>query len=167
MNARAAGLHEDQPQSTSLVSPGRRRLIWWCCLLRDRLLAFGLRRFQRLYQETPSRPLPTPHDFELKDAQAGPLDISCRLLYIENFIAQCELSQILTRILRFQEQRIHAAEVVKGGFNITDPEICEVTSLHLELDAWNHRHEKLLNQNCRKVSAAFSMPLQMTKIYYR
>jgi hypothetical protein len=49
-------------ETETLLTPGR-KLIWWCRLLRDRLIAFCLHRFHRLYEDTSSRTLPSEEEF--------------------------------------------------------------------------------------------------------
>lgn len=170
LHAHAGKLHQEHKMFTSLVTPGRRKLIWWCCLLRDRLVAFGLRRTQRLHQEPLSHSLPTLDDFGVEAQCPNFLDNSYKMLCISNFIAQCKLSIVMAKILKFVKERAPvtvADGVEKPRCSFNNTELDKVTSLHLELIDWNNQFQKSLEQVPRIVPDACIMPCQMTSLHYR
>ncbi len=63
--AHTIGLHRD-PRSTG-ETPQRQQLrkrLWWCCFMRDRMIALGMRRPKRIRSEDADVPMLTPSDFE-------------------------------------------------------------------------------------------------------
>ncbi|RFU32975.1 hypothetical protein B7463_g3359, partial [Scytalidium lignicola] len=129
-HAVTACLHKQQPCTPS-ETHDRRKLIWWSCLVRDRIIALGLRRFHLLHKEVPNCSLPSLDDFGLEVFDSRFVGIPCKLQYINNFIIQCELSQVMARISRFQEQRIYTAKSADPKSTISHSELQEVISLHL------------------------------------
>lgn len=63
--AHTIGLHRD-PRTTG--EPPRRqklrKLLWWCCFMRDRMIALGMRRPKRIRSEDADVPMLTTSDFE-------------------------------------------------------------------------------------------------------
>lgn len=165
-NAFAARLHKQRYDSPS-TTRGRRKLIWWSCLVRDRLVALGLRRFHLLHKSVPNCSLPSEEDFGTEAQYPQFLDKSGKHQHIINFIAQCELSQVMARISRFQEQRIYTANSPASEGSSRDSELKEVTSFHIELDKCSERFEMALKQLSDSVIESYNMPCQMTRIYYR
>ncbi|PVH74660.1 hypothetical protein DL98DRAFT_658625 [Cadophora sp. DSE1049] len=78
----------------------RNRLLWWCCLIRDRVLALGMRRPHRLHK-APSLThdhLITSSDFGLEAQYPSYLDVESKQLAMLSFIWFCKLSKIMARI---------------------------------------------------------------------
>lgn len=81
--AHTIGLHRD-PRTTGepLRRQRLRKLLWWCCFMRDRMIALGMRRPKRIRSEDADVPMLVPADFDravLPDA----IDIlppECRLV---------------------------------------------------------------------------------------
>jgi hypothetical protein len=96
--------------------------------------------------------LPAIGDFGMEAQCPNFVDISCKVICIKNFIAQCELSIVIANIMRFVERRALVAEatvtacneIQEYGANAT--ELDEVTFLHLELVNWSKKFEKSLKQ---------------------
>ena len=63
--AHTIGLHRD-PRTTGepLRRQRLRKLLWWCCFMRDRMIALGMRRPKRIRSEDADVPMLTPSDFE-------------------------------------------------------------------------------------------------------
>jgi hypothetical protein len=85
--AHTIGLHRD-PAKTPMI-PRKQRLwkrVWWSCLMRDRLVALGMRRPTRIKSEDFDVPPLTEDDFELEalpeDNQllGGPTGAECALV---------------------------------------------------------------------------------------
>lgn len=89
----------DDPNNTEDRN-NRNRLLWWCCLIRDRVLALGMRRPHRLHK-APSLTydhLITCSDFGLEAQYPSYLDIESKQLSMLSFIWFCKLSKIMARI---------------------------------------------------------------------
>jgi hypothetical protein len=153
--------------NTPTIPLGRRKLIWWCCLLRDRLLALGLRRTQCLHEDRAALPMVSEEDFGLETVFPRYVDRASKLQSIDNFISQCELSQVVVRILRFQERRECAME--KGKPSGEDKmELREVVSLHSQLMAWKEKFNYLLQERTEtSAPTPCTMPCQLTQIFYK
>ncbi|RFU35027.1 hypothetical protein B7463_g1274, partial [Scytalidium lignicola] len=165
IHARAACLHEQQQCMTPPVSQGRMRLIWWSLVLRDRLVAFALRRSHRMHRRIPDIPLPSLGDFEIELHISPFVDVHHKRQYVNSFIAQCELSRVIAHIVMFQERRTYPETSDGRGLNINS-ELEEVALLHLQLDHFIERFEILMKQVSSKAIDRDGMPCQMTKIYH-
>ncbi|GAB1314178.1 Transcription factor CTF1 [Madurella fahalii] len=64
--AHTIGLHRD-PANTIMAPPrqGLWKRVWWCCYMRDRLVALGMRRPTRIKQEDFDVPMLVEADFEI------------------------------------------------------------------------------------------------------
>ncbi|CAK7223868.1 hypothetical protein SCUCBS95973_005324 [Sporothrix curviconia] len=63
--AHTIGLHRDPRTTGEPVRRQRlRKLLWWCCFMRDRMIALGMRRPKRIRSEDADVPMLTPSDFE-------------------------------------------------------------------------------------------------------
>jgi len=105
INARAAILQELDYASIS-ISPGRRRIIWWCCQLRDVLLSFALRRINTLHTEPLTRKMVCADDFGAESTTPCFLSPLSKTLAINNFIRQCELSLVMRELCYSNKLRI-------------------------------------------------------------
>ena len=81
--AHTIGLHRD-PRTTGepLRRQRLRKLLWWCCFMRDRMIALGMRRPKRIRSEDADVPMLVPSDFD-KAILPDDIDIlpaECRLV---------------------------------------------------------------------------------------
>lgn len=133
--------------------------------MRDRLLAFGLRRIHSLHEERVTSALPTLEDFGLEAEYPHFMDPSSKWISINNFIRLCELGQIITGVLKFQQERQFARDydALKGGrLN----ELRQVTLLHVGLSDWRQRFEASLGSNSiTSPPGSCNMPCQLTQIF--
>jgi len=164
--AQEARLFEPQNHLRT-ISPGRGKLIWWCCLLRDRLLAFGLYRCRSLHEDTSAGTLLSQEDFGLELANPKFMDKTSKQRSIKNFIHQCELSQSIAQILRFQEQGKHTKNS-KGLRHVDAKELQEVDSLISALRQWGNKVEDPIEETTERFKEEIcNMPCQLTRIFYK
>jgi hypothetical protein len=79
--AHTIGLHRD-PANT-IMAPRRQGLwkrVWWCCYMRDRLVALGMRRPTRIKQEDFDVPMLAEADFEIAALPEENQLLDCALL---------------------------------------------------------------------------------------
>ena len=77
------------------------RILWWCCIVRNRTIALALRRPHRLRDLKPAFTL-SLEDFSLSEPTSSQSQ-NChseRLLAIELFLSLCKLSDVMADILR-------------------------------------------------------------------
>lgn len=81
--AHTIGLHRD-PRTTGepLRRQRLRKLLWWCCFMRDRMIALGMRRPKRIRSEDADVPMLTPADFEkaILPDDIDVVPVECRLV---------------------------------------------------------------------------------------
>ncbi|EPE02966.1 cutinase transcription factor 1 beta [Ophiostoma piceae UAMH 11346] len=81
--AHTIGLHRDPRTTGEPVRRQRlRKLLWWCCFMRDRMIALGMRRPKRIRSEDADVPMLVPGDFD-KAILPDEIDIlpaECRLV---------------------------------------------------------------------------------------
>ena len=88
---------------TSAGSPGdRRAIIWWCCLIRDRMLATGMRRPHRLHQVHNVRGMLKEEDFGLEAFLPSYSSRESKKRMISVFLAFCRLSEIQADLAEYQ-----------------------------------------------------------------
>jgi len=99
-----ASLKGNTPNSPA--DPYRRKTVYWCCIIRNTLINFATRRTYRVYAE--EEPLFGVEEIrsELESEIAAPIFSSAdaKRFHIETTIATCQLSQILSAIMRSQRQ---------------------------------------------------------------
>ncbi|KFY09083.1 hypothetical protein V492_05642 [Pseudogymnoascus sp. VKM F-4246] len=162
IHARVAILQELDYAHIS-VSPGRRKIIWWCCQLRDSMLAFALRRINRLHTEPLTQIIVTPDDFGVESAEPCFMSPISKTLSIDNFIKQCELSRVMARIMMFQG-RLGYAKYNDRRRNVDVNEIMEVISFHSEVTALREDFEFSLDISRKMSMDRCDVPCQLSKI---
>ncbi|OBT92900.1 hypothetical protein VE01_08940 [Pseudogymnoascus verrucosus] len=162
IHARVAILQELDYAHIS-VSPGRRKIIWWCCQLRDSMLAFALRRINRLHTEPLTQIIVTPEDFGMESAEPCFMSPISKTLSIDNFIKQCELSRVMARIMMFQG-RLGYAKYNDRRRNVDVNEIMEVISFHSEVTALREDFEFSLDISRKMSMDRCDVPCQLSKI---
>ncbi|KAH7409041.1 hypothetical protein BKA64DRAFT_664044 [Cadophora sp. MPI-SDFR-AT-0126] len=94
----------DTRESGSSADFYRRRVLWWCCIVRDRHLAVVLRRPYRLHHIPAITDLPSKRDFGIEAMDSSFVELSLKHLAILSFVWFCRLSEIMARIANFQRQ---------------------------------------------------------------
>jgi Fungal specific transcription factor domain len=140
-HARAIKLWDIKQEGTS----SRRRIVWWCCLMRDRLISFALRRNYRIQEAKSTWPLVEVSDFGLEVMFPKYVDVKTKRAVIDAFIWLCKLSDIIRDVAIFHENnsfgrewsdsRIERAEIV--------PEITQVTQFDNQLKNWREGYLKI------------------------
>ncbi|OAA60482.1 c6 zinc finger domain containing protein [Niveomyces insectorum RCEF 264] len=93
--AHTIGLHRD-PRTTgeTLRRQRLRKLLWWCCFMRDRMIALGMRRPKRIRSEDADVPMLTPGDFD-QTVLPDEIDVvpaACRL--VRDVDMQAQLAEL-------------------------------------------------------------------------
>ncbi|KAI1330150.1 fungal-specific transcription factor domain-containing protein [Xylariaceae sp. FL0255] len=94
--AHTIGLHRN-PASTPNSSAKRQRLskrIWWCCFMRDRLIALGMRRPTRIAEDDFDVPMLSEEDFDIEVLPDELLALSPRCAIIHDVQAQRDLASM-------------------------------------------------------------------------
>ncbi|KFY93207.1 hypothetical protein V500_03820 [Pseudogymnoascus sp. VKM F-4518 (FW-2643)] len=162
IHARVAILQELDYAHIS-VSSGRRKIIWWCCQLRDSMLAFALRRINRLHTEPLTQLIVTPEDFGVESAEPCFMSPISKTLSIDNFIRQCELSRVMARIMMFQG-KLGYAKFNDRRRNVDVNEIMQVISFHSEVTALREDFEFSLDISRKMSMDRCDVPCQLSKI---
>lgn len=137
------GLHRD-PSRTHL-SPSQQRLckrVWWCLVIRDRVIALGQRKPTSIKLEESDVPFLTLEDYAPFNS-LSPLDTeddlrTSAILHMEF----AKLSLCVGKVLTTQYS-VHPAvsSQQKRGLvpNITEQSLSRVKDCHVELEAWYHQ----------------------------
>lgn len=120
----------------------RRKLLWWCCLVRDRILALGMRRPYRLHRGPCEEALLTPTDFDLKvTADQQRTDIQSKRIAILAFVWLCKLSEIMAAIAVFQRQTRFSREWNGEDVRDSTSELEQVTAFDRDIREWKEQFE--------------------------
>lgn len=93
--AHTLGIHRNL--ETSLTDVKKLRLyrrMWWCCVMRDRLLSLGMRRPPRIDDRDYDVPMLTVEDFEIKSLDSETLVVSSDCNIIRNPSMQTHMAMI-------------------------------------------------------------------------
>ncbi|KIX06613.1 uncharacterized protein Z518_04589 [Rhinocladiella mackenziei CBS 650.93] len=99
-HARQARLWDPDCDSGAMFS--RRKLTWWCCRVRDRLVALGLRRLHRLHEKNSTWPMVTSADFGAEAICPKYMPLNSKKVMMGAFIWLCKLSELMAEIGEFQ-----------------------------------------------------------------
>ena len=134
----------DRPGENAVTSR-RYRLIWWCCLLRDRLISIAMRRPYRIHEAKSSWPLVTEADFGLEVMFPKFITVKTKKSLIQAFIWLCKLSDVMRDIAVFHEQtrfdrewsgkRIDQAKIMS--------EASRVSQFDTQLRSWREEYLKV------------------------
>ncbi|KAG4442788.1 hypothetical protein IFR05_001734 [Cadophora sp. M221] len=140
----------------------RCRVLWWCCVVRDRHLALILRRPHRLHNITINVDLPSESDFGLEATEPSFVELPSKRLAMLSFTWLCKLSEIMARIANFQRQFRFSLEW--NGTVDSYSGFQEVSKLDQQLDQWRGAFENSVSggSDARKVS--FSPPVTLLRI---
>lgn len=84
---------------SSRHSYGQQRIIWWCCVIRNRMVSTGLRQHEGLMM-MPTGRLPAVADFELDGASLDPKVFDQRTQMAQAFVYFCRLTELLSAAAR-------------------------------------------------------------------
>jgi len=133
---------------TSAGSPGdRRAILWWCCLIRDRMLATGMRRPHRLHQVQNVRGMLKEEDFGLEALLPSYSSRESKKRMISVFLAFCRLSELQADMAEYQSR----FRFTRQWETATSPGICEaeempsVTKFETRLKEW----KRVFEEECR------------------
>jgi hypothetical protein len=134
-------LWDMKPGETS----SRRRIVWWCCLMRDRLISFALRRNYRIQEAKSTYPLVEISDFGLEVMFPKFVDVKTKRAVIDAFICLCKLSDIIRDVAIFHEENSFGREWSDSRIERADivPEITKVTQFDNKLKKWREEYLKL------------------------
>ncbi|KIW32896.1 uncharacterized protein PV07_04409 [Cladophialophora immunda] len=135
---------------TSAGSPGdRRAIIWWCCLIRDRMLATGMRRPHRLHQVQNVRGMLKEEDFGLEALLPSYSSREAKKRMIAVFLAFCRLSEIQADIAEYQSRFRFSRQweiATTPGISETE-EMPTVAKFETRLKEW----KRVFEEECRMV----------------
>ncbi|KIX98597.1 uncharacterized protein Z520_05898 [Fonsecaea multimorphosa CBS 102226] len=117
------------------TSTHRKRIIWWCCMIRNRMISLGLRRFNRLNRRPEGR-LPELTDFA-DDESSGCLLISveAKLYFTRAFVLLCKLTKIMVESVRLKYRDYNCTWFFPGDQQALDI-LEEVGQLDEKLKIW-------------------------------
>lgn len=130
LHAKSGGLD----QTTSEVLIDRSRLIWACCVVRDRIISFSSRHSLKPHSAKNSWVPVTKEDFGLEVALPRYADASVRNHLIEAFLLLCQLSETIAEIMEFQ-QKLNL-RIAGGGYSVGKQEILQVSQFDVRLREW-------------------------------
>lgn len=131
-HAIVGGLAESQ-------STQRARIVWWCCLTRNRLIALGLRRPRTLKSHVSGR-LPTVADFGPEAVRPWFQTPKSKKAAIKAFVALCELSGIIEEAVRFKAKVSEASWWITGVAK-TSRHIEEIGVIDEQLTVWRSKFD--------------------------
>ncbi|EXJ76474.1 uncharacterized protein A1O5_00982 [Cladophialophora psammophila CBS 110553] len=126
-----------------------RRIIWWCCIIRNRMISLGLRRFSRL-ERRPEGRLPEITDFCDDSSGHHLISIEANLYFTRAFILLCKLTKIMVDSVRLKDRDYNDAWAFprdQRGFDMME----EVGKLDEKLKVWGanfaHLYASLQDMN--------------------
>ena len=141
-HARAIRLSDPDCDSGTLCC--RRRIVWWCCLIRDRLTSFGLRRPYRLHEPALGWKAVTERDFGLETIFPRYVSVLSKRDTIAAFLWLCKLTDIVSAMTVFQEDSRFEREWsdnVKDRTEITR-ELQQISMFDAQLKKWRKEFQK-------------------------
>jgi len=148
--------------SGSSAECSRRRLLWWCCIVRDRHLAVVLRRPYRLHNITTTGELPSYGDFSIEATEPSFLDLPSKRLAMLSFVWLCRLSEIMARIAHFQRQFRFSLEW-NGTVDVSSGSE-EIYDLDRQLDEWRSNFEASMSERDEARQAVFAPSVTLLRI---
>ncbi|KUJ06339.1 uncharacterized protein LY89DRAFT_790625 [Mollisia scopiformis] len=145
-HASAGKLWEPQPSTRHC----RRRLLWWCCLIRDRVLALGMRRPHRLHRAPLDDEVISQSDFGLEAKYPSYTDRKSKSVAVLAFIWFCKLSKIMEAIAVAQRRNKFSRDWDGESAAITAIELDEVNKLDVGLKCWLEEFEDAVAEATRE-----------------
>lgn len=143
-HARAIKLWD--PQRYTGAMSCRRRIIWWMCLIRDRLISFGLRRPHRLQEAESDWAQIEESEFGAEVIFPRFVDTQTKKTTVRAFIWFCRLTDIMRTIAVFQENNRFEREWSDGHLDrqALISELTQVSIFDRQLKDWRRDYEKSL-----------------------
>jgi hypothetical protein len=122
----------------------RRRIVWWMCLIRDRLISFGLRRPHRLQEAESDWALIKETDFGIEVLHPRYVDVGYKRAMAKAFISLCKLTDIMRTIAVFQENNRFEREWSEGSISreAIMTELTEVSRFDKQLKDWKDEYKE-------------------------
>ena len=165
-HAVAAGLHH-----TKGLLDYRNRVIWWCCIIRNRLIAFGLRRPKQLCTAWRSGPLPRSEDFGLEAVCPKFSDNKAKSDMIDTFISLCHLSEIMKEVVLAFRERVKLTKkrphmVRRQTFG---PEgLYRIFALDGKLISWRLEYNKVLSRTTSRMPRSeVTIASDIVQVYFQ
>jgi hypothetical protein len=112
----------------------RRRLLWWCCLIRDRVLALGMRRPHRVHKTPIQDEIISQEDFGLEATFPSYTDVKSKQVAMLA-LWFCKLSRIMEAIAIAHRRNRFARDWNGDNVGNTASELDEVNRFDRELNS--------------------------------
>lgn len=110
-------------------------------MVRDRVLALGMRRPYRLHKDPFQESLISELDFGLEATSPLYTDIQSKRIAIMSFIWLCKLSEIMAAIAVFQRKNRFSRDWDADGIGISTSELEQVSVFDQDLKDWKDAFE--------------------------
>ncbi|KAG9775011.1 hypothetical protein KCU88_g5212, partial [Aureobasidium melanogenum] len=165
-HARQARLGDPDFDSGTMFS--RRKIIWWSCVLRDRLVSVGLRRLHRLHKiESRWGPVTTA-DFGAEAVCPQFIGVESKRVMMSAFIWMCNLIPLICGIGTFHANRKFQWEwrdVSSANHDLLLEELMQCSAYESQLKEWKTRFKQELGFAMVKESAEMSrVPLRFPQL---
>lgn len=133
-HATSARLWESQSRNEGSTRDSR--FLWWCCVVRDRVLALGMRRPHRLHNTFITDVSITEENFGLEAKFPSYSDLGTKRVSMLAFIWLFKLSKIMVDLAVMQRRnKFSRAWEGDKAENIV-PELVELDRIHQEIKTW-------------------------------
>ncbi|KAF2093873.1 hypothetical protein NA57DRAFT_80874 [Rhizodiscina lignyota] len=131
------------PDNDSGTMHSRNKIIWWCCLNRDRQTSFALRRLHRMRENDSAWTHVTELDFGAEAFMPSFTDIEGKKAIISAFIWLCKLGDLIAEIGMFQ---LHSLLARGQAGDTTDlmAEMTRISDFEYQLQSWR---KQFMNDN--------------------
>jgi hypothetical protein len=152
--------------NSSHISFKRQKLLCWCCLVRDRVLALGMRRPHRVHN-APFGNIPiSEEDFGQEAQTPSHADLDSKRVSMVAFIWFCKLSVIMAAIAAFQHRIKFSRDWNGGDLEVSPSELGEVRTFHCQLESWGRQFEAALSEIFDSGVPHASTPVSTLRIVY-
>jgi hypothetical protein len=127
------------------------------------MLSFALRRINNLHTDPLTRIMVSAGDFGAESTAPCFMSPLSKTLAINNFIRQCELSKVMTRIMLFQGN-LGYAKFYNRCRHVDVNEIMDVVSFHSEVTAFRESFEFSLDTSPKIAVERCDVPCQLSRI---
>lgn len=132
---------------------GRRKLLWWCCIIRERMLALGMQRPHRLHTTAKGRPLPVGSDFGFELNSPKYTNVTLKRELPNLFLLFCKLSIIMEDVAIFQ-RKAQFSRKWNSDATLTSEEARHVWSLDQAMRSWKEElsHAIINRRSTRRIN---------------
>jgi hypothetical protein len=141
------------------------RVLWWCCVVRDRVLAIGLRRPHRLHKVPSEVAVISEQDFGSEEVAPFYTDIGSKRMEILAFIWLCRLSEIMAAIAAFQNRINFDRDWNGAGSGDNSAELEDVILLDRRLDSWRASFEIAVHEATVEDDNHRPVPVSVSILY--